>query len=301
MKLPRSLIALPVKWTVAQTGSYNIGGGPVAVTFVAVNTWTRTYLAPTTGGLTEDAPTDLLRLVQAGLNVPSPGLWTVRLNSSGYVEIVYNGASPTTGTITLSTAIARALGFASTTVGPLAVAAVATATMHPAFCWIPYSLANDTGWRPSATTLIAARRASGLVDSWDEGVQAVERGVAARFAPATEAVRTSRSMLATPYYPPDSEPSRWFAPSIVPESCPVAWTVHETLSCGVGLRLAYVIGSLQSLIAGTSSAYYVGAFDPESIRTAEQREALSVPAFSSLIDVPNVVLTLAKLSTQETR
>lgn len=300
-KLPRSLIALPVHWTVAQTGSYDVGGGAVSVTFVAANNWTRTFLAPNSGGTSEDSPRDLLRLVQAGLNAPTPGLWTVRLNSSGYVEIVYNGASPSTGTITFSTAIANALGFASTTVGPIAYSGIATATMHPAFCWLPYSLSQDTGWRSSPSHLVAARRADGLVTAWDEGIQSVERTLRADYAPTNESARTSRSLYATPYWPPDNEPSRWSAPSIAPESCPAAWTVHETLSCSPGLRVAYVIGNLQDLIAGSSSAYYVGAFDPEPLQSAEQRAVLSVGNYSSLVSVPTVRLTQAKLSTQETR
>lgn len=298
-KLPRHLIAAPVQWTTAQTGSYTTSSGTQAVTFVASGKWTRTWLAPNTGGTSEAAPTDLLRLVQAGLNAVTPGLWFVRLNSSGYVEIEYGGIF--TSTLTLSTAIAKALGYSSTTPGPFASGAIISATSHPAWCWLPYSLANDTGWRPSPTTLIAARHADGSVTAYDEGVQAIERAFRADYAPTSEAVRLSRSLLATPYWPPESEPSRWTTPTIRPEAVSDAWTVHESLSTFVGLRLAYTIGDLQALIAGTSTAYTVGYLDPESIRTVDQRAALSIPNYVSLVSVPGFTLTQLALTTQETR
>lgn len=300
-KLPRHLIAAPVQWTTAQTGSYSKSSGSQAVTFVASGKWTRTFLAPSTGGTSESAPTDLLRLVQAGLNVATSGLWTVRLSSSGYVEIQYNGPSGYNPTITLSTAVARALGYSSTSVGPIATGTSVAATSHPAWCWLPYSLANDTGWRPSPTTMIAARHADGSVTAYDEGVQAIERAFRADYAPTSEAVRVSRSLLATPYWPPESEPSRWTTPTIRPEAVSAAWTVHESLSTFVGLRLAYTIGDLQALIAGTSSAYTVGYLDPESIRTVDQRAALSIPNYVSLVSVPGFTLTQLALTTQETR
>lgn len=299
MKLPRSLIALPVKWTASLSATVDDAAGLGPRTLIpSGTTWTRTFLAPSTGGTSEDSPTDLLRLVETALNLGGPPVsWSVTLSDTGLVKIEYLDAG--TGEIVwgAAAALGRALGFTSN-VGPMALGAPQYGDTLPAFCWFPYSLEGDTGPRAEHSLLSAAMHANGSVTAFDEGTQLVTRTMRARYAPASESVRTTRGMYATPFYPPSNAPTRWTAPSIAPGSCPEAWTVHETLSCAIGLRCAYVIGDLQSLIAGSSTSYYEGAFDPESARSRNDRSALSVAAYSSLIDVPSFTLSLRTTGTR---
>lgn len=292
MKLPRSLIALPVKWTTSLAAFVDDSAGLGPRTLIpSGTTWTRTFLAPSTGGTSEDLPTDLLRLVESALNGGGPSIWSVTLSDTGRVAFKYLDAGVGEITWGAAAALGRALGFTSN-VGPIAAGTPQYGDTLPAFCWLPYSLDSDTGWRAEHSLLSAAMHANGAVTAFDEGTQLVTRTVRPRFAPASESVRTTRSLYATPFYPPADEPTRWTAPSIAPGSCPEAWTVHETLSCAIGLRCAYAIGDLQALIAGSSTDYYEGSIDPEGVRSRGDRAALSVPSFSSLVDVPTLTLSL---------
>ena len=300
MKLPRSLIALPVRWTTSLDATVTDDAGVGrSVTMIASGTlWTRTFLAPATGGTSQNTPKDLLRHIDAALNAaPAPGgQWSVTMTAAGRVRIAYSGSG--TGAVTWGAAVAvgRALGFSGNLSIPTGTHV--DGDTLPAFCWFPYSLDSDTGFRAEHSLLSAALHANGAVTAFDEGTQLVTRTFRARYAPATESVRTTRALYATPFYPPSDEPTRWTAPSIVPEDCPEAWTVHETLSCAIGLRCAYALGDLQSLIAGSSTGYYEGAVDPESVRSRGDRAALSVAAYSSLVDVPSITLSMRTTGTR---
>lgn len=294
MKDPTTMIALPVQWTAAQTGSYSTSGGPVAVTFIPLNTWTRTFLVGSAGaGTSEENPIDLLRRVQSGLNAVTANLWTVRLNARGRVEIVYNGVSGSNSTITWSTvAVARALGFTGSTTGPFSSGTVIEASMLPAFVWYPQSLDNDDGWRPAFALAMSAMGSDGQETVWNEGTQLISRTMRARYAPSTELERVARGFNFTPYWPPQSEPDRWFKPALDAAACPSAWTVHETLSLAPGRRLAFALYNLPEIIAGTETRYAIGAIPLASVASAQARAKQSVTAYTSLIDVPSFDLTL---------
>lgn len=290
-KLPRNLIALPVRWASAAlnaTVTDDVGAARTVAVKGAGVLWTRTFLAPTSGGSSESAPTDLLRYVQGQLNAGG-GSWTISMQDTGRVRIAYGGSG--TGSITWgsSSPMRNALGFAGNVSLPSGT--YDDSDYLPAFCWLLHTIDNDTGPRSEPSHLVGARHADGTVTAWSEGVTSLDRSFRARFCPSTETVRTAKGWYATPYFPPDDAPTRRTAPSATPEDCPTAWTVHETLSCAHGLRLAYSIGSLQDLIAGSTTRYDVGALDPESARTRDQRAALTVPAYTSLVDVPGVTLT----------
>lgn len=298
------MLAFAVKWT---TGALNAtvtdnGGTGRTVALIPSGTfWTRTFLAPNSGGTSEALPRDLLRYVQAQLNAsPATGNpWTVALDPTGLVKITYGGASAASITWSGAVAVGRALGF-DTNIS-VSAGGTQTAAHHPAFCWLPHTL-EDGEKQPEPSILTASLRADGFVDAWDEGVQLVQRTIRARFCPATESVRIARSLYGTPYWPPADEPTRRTRPTAAPASAPATgWTVHEWLSTCVGRRVAYALYDLPDLIAGTSSAYTIGAVVPESLRNRTNRAALTIPAYTSLVDVPSFEITEAALSTQETR
>lgn len=303
-KNPRSMLAFAVKWT---TGVLNAtvtdnGGAARTVALIPAGTfWTRTFLAPNTGGTSEALPRDLLRYVQGQLNAaPAVGNpWTVVLDATGLVKITYGGAAPATITWGGAVAVGRALGFdVDISVG---AGGTQTAAHHPAFCWLPHTL-EDSAQQPEPSVLTASLRADGFVDAWDEGVQLVQRTIRARFCPSTESVRISRSLYGTPYWPPTNEPTRWTTPTAAPASAPATgWTVHEWLSVCVGRRVAYALYDLPDLISGGSSAYLIGAVAPDSLRNRSERAALTIPSYTSLVDVPTFALTQAHVAAQETR
>lgn len=301
-KNPHSLFSLPVKWTGGPyAANVTDGGGTLrAVNLIPSGTlWTRTYLAPTSGGTSETSPTDLLRYVEARLNA-APGTgseWSVSLTAAGLIQIAYSGSG--TGDIfwTTSTAVRNALGFTGNL--SLASGASALATHHPAFCWLPYSLEGDPGWQPEPSMLVSSKLSTGQEVVWSEGTQELERAMRARFCPSTEAVRIARGVYGTPYYPPADEPTRWTLPSIVPSAVAASgWTVHETLSVAPGLRTAMALYDLQSLIANSTSRYTVGAILADSTRNRGDRAVLTIPAYTSMIDVPAFAVSY---TTSETR
>lgn len=301
-KNPHSLFALPVRWTGGPFAANVTDSGGVlrSVNLIGSSTlWTRTYLAPSTGGTSETAPTDLLRYVEAALNAaPGSGTdWSISLTAAGLVSLYYGGSG--TGAIvwTTSTAIRNALGFTGNV--SIATGTSVTATRHPAFCWLPYSLEGDPGWQPEPSLLVSSKLSTGQEIVWSEGTQELERMMRARFCPATEAIRISRNVYGTPYYPPADEPTRWTVPSIVPTAvASTGWTVHETLSVAPGLRVAMALYDLQQLIANTSTRYTVGAILADSTRNRGDRAALTVPAYTSMVDVPSFAVSY---TTSETR
>ena len=301
-KLPRSMISLPVQWTTGPlTATVTDNGGAArSVDLIPSGTfWTRTFLAPNSGGTSESAPRDLIRYVQAQLNAaPAVGNpWTVELLTTGLVRITYGGAAPATITWAGAATVAYALGF--DTGISVSAGGSQTAAHHPAFCWLPYALEGDPGWQAEPSILVSAKLSTGQEVVWSEGTQELERSMRARFCPTTEAVRISRGVYGTPYWPPRDEPTRLTAPSIAPASCPsTGWTVHETLSLAPGLRCAFALYDLQDLIGGGSTRYDVGAILADSVRNRGDRSTLTVPAYTSLVDVPAFALSF---TTSETR
>jgi hypothetical protein len=304
-KNPSTLISLPVRWTggaFTVTVADDYVGATRPVTVIPSGTlWTRTYLAPTTGGTAEATPTDLLRYIQTALNAATGGAnpWTVALQTSGLVRISYAGASAATITWGASTAVRNALGFASNISVGAAGALPQTAEHHPAFCWFIHTLEGDKGNQAEPSMLIGAMAPTGQEVVWSEGKQLVRRTAKAKFTPSTEAIRGTLSRYGTPYWPPEDEPTRYTDPTLVPESvASTGWTVHETLSVVPGTRLAYAPYTLQTLIAGGSTRYHVGAIPSDSVKSMGTRAELTIPAYTSLVDVPSFDLTF---TTTETR
>lgn len=305
MKKPTTLISLPVRWTggaFTVTVADNYVGATRPVTVIPSGTlWTRTYLAPTTGGTAEATPTDLLRYVQTQLNAATGGAnpWTVALQDTGLVRISYGGAGAATITWGASTALRNALGFASNISVGAAGATPQTAEHHPAFCWFIHTLDGDKGNQAEPSMLVGAMLSTGQEVVWTEGKQLVRRTARAKFTPSTEVVRAALSRYGTPYWPPEDEPTRWTDPTLVPESvASTGWTVHETLSVAPGTRLAYAPYTLQSLIAASTTRYHVGTIPSESVRAMTSRAELTIPSYTSLVDVPSFDLTM---TTTETR
>lgn len=305
MKKPTSLIALAAKWTggaFTVTVTDSAGAGRTVTAIPSGTLWTRVYLAPTTGGTAEATPTDLLRYVQTQLNaIHSPATpWTVALQDTGLVRISYGGAGAATITWGASTALRNALGFASNISVGAAGASPQTAEHHPAFCWFIHTLEADKGNQAEPSMMVSAMTQTGQEIVWSEGKQFIKRSARAKYCPTTEAVRLALApRYGTPYWPPEDEPTRYTDPSLVPESvASTGWTVHETLSVAPGTRLAYAPYTLQALIAGSTTRYHVGAIPADSVRSMSNRAELSVPSWTSLVDVPSFELTL---TTTETR
>jgi hypothetical protein len=74
--------------------------------------------------------------------------------------------------------------------------------------------------------------------------------------------------------------------------------VHETLSVAPGLRVAMALYDLQSLIANSTTRYTVGAILADSVRNRADRATLTVPAYTSMVDVPAFSVSY---TTSETR
>lgn len=299
-KLPRTMFALPVKWTGGPrnaTVADNHGTRSVAV--IPTGTfWTRTFLAPNSGGTSEALPRDLIRYVQTQLNAATGGAnpWTVAMLNTGFIRISYAGASASTITWGAAAAVGLALGFS----GNISVAGGGsqTATMLPAWVWFPYNLEGDPGDQPSPALAVGATLANGQEAVWDEGLQLIGRTARARFCPIDEAKRAALGWSATPYWPPESEFSRKTTPTLVPESCPSAWTVHEFLSCAPGRRLAFTLYDLQQLIAGATTRHRIGAITLESLSQPQNRAQLTVASWLSYVDVPSFKINT---TTTETR
>lgn len=228
----------------------------------------RTFLAAQTAGVgTEAAPSDLLYTVETQLNAAR---WSVRLRSNGLVRITYLGAG--TGTITWSsTTIRKLLGF-SGTVGPLATNAYTEGDYLPTHCIFAIAFNQDSGFRRIAPKVAGVELPTGVASVWSDRTQGYSREGTIILAPRDWSSRTTLDAAGTPMMPVNT--SLWLQPASAsngpdPAQTP-PWSISDQLGVQLSQRWGCAFGDLQTLIAGTTTAFDVCSVRPGFLKQSDR-------------------------------
>jgi hypothetical protein len=233
-------------------------GGPTNRTLAAG--WYRTFLAPSGGTGTETDPAELLLAVETALD---PTRWTVRLAPSGLVRITYLGSG--TGSLAIGTAdLANLLGHTGGTI-TLASGAYHDGEYLPTHCVFAIACDPDTGWVDTPGRFAGSEFPDGTVYGWHDGLAQMKRSLTFRLLPRDQAVRAAlltagSGSTGTPAFGPTS---RRRSPIVGEPGQAPPWGAMETLATAAARQCGAAIGTLQSLIAGTSTAFDVCYLAPE--------------------------------------
>jgi hypothetical protein len=251
-------------------------GGPTNRTLAAG--WYRVKLAASgAGGTAHTDPKELLAAVQTALGGSS--YWTVQLTVSGKVRVTYKSTG--TGTITLSgaTTLRSLLGFTGN-VTSLATNAYVDSDYQPTHCVFAAFMDPDTGWIDQPQRYAASAMPDGTVYGWHDGRATLRRTAAFKLLPKDSATVGSLSSTSTPAFP---AASRWLSPSTGEPGQAPPWSAHDAIVTAHALECGMVWGTLQEVIAGTSTSFEKVYLTPE-MATAS-RIALSIPGYDARRDV----------------
>jgi hypothetical protein len=261
----------------------SIAGGALQTVTIATG-WYRVWLAATGGGGTAHTdPKEYLAYVKSLLDAASPGNnWTVRMGTSGLVELTYTGATyaitwdGTSGTDKKTRSV---LGFTAN-IGTTASGTYSTASAGPCFCVAGAGRRRDSYWT-SQQEVAAAQTELGTVYGWSSGRPISTRTFDVFGVPTDTGALTTLGIIATPYSPAYPDATRWTAPMTVPPSTlDYVYSWFDFIH-GMGFReLGAAIKSADGVNltgfaivqAGTSTKFDKCYLHPESIGKFEPQE-----------------------------
>ena len=251
-------------------------GGPTNRTLAAG--WYRVKLAASgAGGTAHTDPKELLAAFETALGGPT--YWAVELTSAGKVRVVYKSTG--TGTITLSgaTTLRSLLGFTGD-IGPLAAGASATSDYQPTHCVFAAFMDPDTGWIDQPQRYASSAMPDGTVYGWHDGRATLRRTASFKLMPKDAGFVTSLASTSTQAFP---VASRWLSPSTGEPGQAPPWSAHDAIVTAHTLECGMVWGTLQEVIAGTSTSFEKVYLTPEM--AGASRIALSIPGYDARRDV----------------
>lgn len=243
----------------------SIAGGALQTVTVPIG-WYRVWLASTGGGGTAHTdPFEYLAKLKALLDAASPGNnWTVRMGSSGLVQLTYTGATYAItwdGTSGTDKKARNVLGFTAN-IGTTSSGIYSTASAGPMFCVSSIGRERDSDWNTEQTHASKATE-GGVVYSIRSGVVRAVRSFDVTLVPTDTGALTSLG-LATAYSPAFPDPSRFTSPLAVPTvTLDYVYSWHDFLHTMDGRELGAVIGTrdganltnFPTVQAGTSTKY----------------------------------------------
>jgi hypothetical protein len=178
-------------------------GRSVTLATLSTDTFWRVYLAssasPGTPSTTAASPKSLLAHITNKLNAGGSAIWSVALNSAGFVVFTYTGVTRA-GSITWPGSIVEnVLGFTSniSVTLPAGGANTQTATYHPQFSAYFISRENDTGWQDDGPLVAIAHPRGAAPYGWSDTSALVTRTFDAKWHPYTWSSRTSAGLSST--------------------------------------------------------------------------------------------------------
>lgn len=232
----------------------------------------RTWLAPSTDAtastaLTEATAKSLLSHINAKINdgVATPQ-WEFSLISNTLIQIKYLGTG--LGSITWgSTTLRDLLGY-NTNLTPLSTNAFAWGAFPPTHIVFADGRINDSGWITEKPIVASARLPDGTVYGWSATNQGYLRRLTTALHPLDHTVKVSSEIdaLATPMFPAKSV---WSSIDATPGVDP-PWTVIHMLKTAMFKRIAVAVGTFQTLVAGTTTAYDECMLHPEQFELDDQ-------------------------------
>lgn len=229
---------------------------------------------------TNDDPKEYLDAVETVLG----GLYTVSLQTDGFVRIAYSGTGNAVLTWGAGETIGRLLGFDGATT-TIAAGSYTTATYHPQAVLYALGAFDSRGWSAQSTDDTYATTAGGVTYGWGGARHLLTKSFSLKFHPRTWAVRTSRNAPNTP---------AWGTYMTFAQAGPVGEpvgteSVARFLLNSKGKALGAMWHGFQT--AGSGTVYDIGYFTADSIREAN-RSVWSIKDYQELVDFERLTMAL---------
>lgn len=229
---------------------------------------------------TNEDPKEYLDAVETVLGA----LYTVSLQSDGFVRIAYSGTGNAVLTWGAGETIGRLLGFDGATT-TIAAGSYTTATYHPQAVVYALGCADSRGWGSRPTDDAWATTAGGVTYGWGGARHLLTKSFGLKYHPQNWTVRASRNTPVTP---------AWGANMTFAQAGPVGEpvgteSVARFLLNAKGKQLAAMWSGFQH--AGAGTAYDVGYFTADSI-LASNRQAWSIKDYQEMVDFERLEMTL---------
>ena len=229
---------------------------------------------------TNEDPKEYLDAVETALG----GLYTVSLQTDGFVRIAYSGTGNAVLTWGTGETIGRLLGFDGATT-TIAEGSYTTATYHPQAVLYALGAFDSRGWTAQPTDDTYATTAGGQTYGWGGARQLLTKSFSLKFHPRNWTVRTARN---APHSP------AWGAYMTFAQAGPVGEavgteSVARFLLNSKGKQVAAMWSGFQN--AGSGTPYDLGYFTADSIREAN-RMGWSIKDYERLVDFDRLTMTL---------
>ena len=246
----------------------------------------RQFLATASAGAagTNEDPKEYLDAVETVLG----GLYTVSLQSDGFVRIAYSGTGTATLTWGTGETIGRLMGFSGATT-QITAGSYTTATYHPQGILYGLGAFDSAGWTPSPTDDSYATTSGGQTYGWGGARVLLTKSFGLRYHPRTW---SDRSTLNSAITPSQASNGTFSAAGPVGEAVGTE-SVSRFLLNAKGKQLGMLWSGFET--AGSGTEYDVGYFTAESIRIAT-RSAWSIPNYRKRVDWPNLTVTLQNVT-----
>ena len=266
--------ALAQVFSLASSGALSssvriVRGGNYDATMVASGTkYFRTFLCGSSGGGTSATdPQEFLTQVAARFNAAVAG-WVVRMRTDGRVEITNTAGSWSIAWATTASGVItrNLLGFTAD-VATTNASVYATATYLPTHFLATLGRVGDEGWKATRPSGAYEQLDDGSQYGWDSGYVRRERTFDL-FAHPTDA--TAMTALASTITPLHAIKTRWKQPTATAATTlSPPWSVEDFVATSGGVRLGCALGTLQTLLATSTTEIDVATLDDKSRATLE--------------------------------
>lgn len=269
-------------YTVAYTDSS--GAGNKSFNFSGY--YYRIFLAALSAGAagTNNDPKEYLDAVETVLGA----LYTVRLQSDGFVRISYSGTGNAVLTWGTGETIGRILGFSGATT-TISAGSYTTATYHPQGILYGLGCFNSRDWTARSTDDAYATTIGGETYGWGGTRQLLTKSFDLRYHPRTWAIRSTRNDACTPAW---TDNMVFSAAGPVGEAVGTE-TVARFLLNSKGKQLGVIWSGFHQATVGT--AFDIGKWTADSIREAN-RFGTSIGNYTQLVDCERLSMTLTNTS-----
>jgi hypothetical protein len=279
--------ALSTSYTLTVTDDQGVGRS-VTVGTAATTTYWRVGVATLSGSpsTTPGTPYHFLAYLQARLNAGGSAIWSVAINSAGFVVFTYTGVVRA-GTITFPDTIVRnVLGYQGNVACSMG-GGTSQAPYHPTHVFYSLGLSNSTNWSDDPPLAAIAGPRDGSTYGWSDSAALQTITFDSLFHPYDWDARTTLGLsatasAATPYQGSSTRrKTRSTTAGITPPYGGVDffYTVATNNSVVGMAKCGALLGNFQAALLGSVSTFDEVYLDPESITRADAWKP-SVPNWS---------------------
>lgn len=264
------------------TVAYSDSSGSGNKSFNFSGLYYRMFLASASasGSGTNEDPKEYLDAVETVLGA----LYTVTLQSDGFVRIAYSGTGTATLTWGTGETIGRLMGFSGATC-VIAAGSYTTATYHPMACIYALGAMDSRDWTSAPTDDSYATTAGGQTYGWGGARHLITKSFGLKYHPRNWTVRTTLNSVISPAWGVNMT---WFAIGPVGEAVGTE-SIARFLLNSKGKQLGILWDGFQT--AGSGTSFDCGYFTADCIREAG-KFGTSIDNYRQRVSVERLTVTL---------